>query len=464
MNAVKPRRKIWEMALLDLYTWMSQRPWLSAIYRRFPSSLRNHVSGQVIAPAHERLRFTRSERWQRANWPPPQVATPTAEAPRLVDGAGVNIHAFARGQFGLAENARLYARALIGSGYPVTICDIDMDIPHGLDDRSVDAWIGETTPYPVDIVFANPDHFAHVMPRVRSRDGPRRYTIACWFWELENFPEEWRPALDDVDEIMVASAFVEQAVRRVTDKPVIRLPIPLSDVVDSGLQRADFGIDDDVFVFLCSFDFISFLTRKNPFAVVEAFRQAFANTGSDVRLLLKSINGHRNPPMLRELLNATSGDARIIVRDEVIDREHVHALQRCCDAYISLHRSEGFGLGLAECMRLGKPVIGTAYSGNMDFMSNDNSCLVPYRLVPVREGEYPYWQGQVWAEPDVREAAVLMRRLYADGNYRRAIGERAAIDIHQNYSPRVSAAMLIDRLEQLGRELSSKSVEVNERQ
>ena len=138
-----------------------------------------------------------------------------------------------------------------------------------------------------------------------------------------------------------------------------------------------------------------------------------------------------------------------MIRDEVIDRSHVQALQRCADAYVSLHRAEGFGLGLAESMRIGKPVIATAWSGNMEFMTAENSCLVGYRMISVGEGEYPHHAGQRWAEPDVECAARHMRRLVAEPAFAKRIGGRAAQDISQRFSAHNTAMQLVNRLRTL---------------
>lgn len=260
----------------------------------------------------------------------------------------------------------------------------------------------------------------------------------------------WMSAIELVDEIMVASQFIENAFRRITDKPIMRLPLPLSDWRDSGLQRSDFGLDVDKFVFLFTFDFHSFVTRKNPQAIVHAFQQAFPHDRDDVRLVLKSSNGHLYAEQMRELLTLVVGDSRILLRDEVIEKVHVRALQRCCDVYVSMHRAEGFGLGLAECMSIGKPVIATGWSGNMEFMTESNSCLVEYDLVPVAGG-YPDSDGTHWAEPRIASASDAMRRLADDPAYARALGEVAKKDICSQLSPGSVA-----------RHLLAKIVEVNE--
>jgi len=437
------------LALLNVLAWIRRQPWLRSIYRHFPQILRNTVSETLVARVHEKVSFTRTANWQRRT---SLSASPLPEAAQRKDfgaAAGVNIFAYARSQSGLGESARLYARALLAEGYPVAIHNIDIDIPHGMDDISLDHLIGTDTPYGTNLVFVNPDYLDDAMASIGRERLAGSHTIACWFWELENFPEEWLPALQVVDEIMVSSGFIGEAIGSVTDKPLLHVPLPVDEVDDRGLQRADFGLDENAFIYLTSFDFNSFLARKNPLAVIDAFREAFVDGRADVRLLIKSSNGHRHPEKLRELMNAVAADRRIMVRDEVIDQGDMQALQRCADAYISLHRAEGFGLGLAECMRMGKPVIATAWSGNMEYMTADNSCLVDYRLVPVGEGEYQHHAGQRWAEPDVGHAAAYMRRLVEDPQFVAAIGARAASDVREKLSPRIAAERIIRRIDAL---------------
>lgn len=448
MSTVSKQRMAIGIGLLNLSAWIRRQPLLKAVYRHFPATLRNRMSEALAARASERLKFRRTPNWGRGIQPLPQAET-SARPDAYAHGVGVNIFAYVRGQFGLAESARLYAKALLAEGYPVAIHNIDIDMPHGMDDSSLDTHVGGEMPYATNLIFVNPDYLEQAMASIGRECLGDRYTIACWFWELEKFPDEWLHALQQVDEVMVSTSFIRNAVAKVTDKPVWSVPLPVKQSPDSGLDRRDFGLDDDDFVFLNSFDFNSYLERKNPRAAIKAFRQAFADDRSNVKLLIKSSNGHRHPDKLRALLNAAGADKRIIVRDDIIDRSDLGALQRCVDAYISLHRAEGFGLGLAECMHLGKPVIATAWSGNMDFMTSDNSCLVDYQLVAVGDGEYLHHVGQRWAEPSVEHAAELMRKLVEDAEFAARIGAQAARDIRDRLSPHVSAQRIIQQMEAL---------------
>jgi glycosyltransferase involved in cell wall biosynthesis len=377
--------------------------------------------------------------------PRPQDIDALLPLPPTGDGRGVNLLGHFRAQFGLGENARLFARALQLQGYPVAMVDLDLDIPHAMGERSLDAHLGTALRYPVNLFFVNPDHLASAMATLGPGAALDRYNIACWFWELEKFPDAWRPAIDLVDEVMVTTRFVQDSIRAVTDKPLYLAPVPLGSFPDSGRGRDEFGLDD-AFTFLVTFDFSSYLARKNPSAAIAAFRGAF--TGKErVKLLIKTSNAHRHPDALRDLMHGTGGDPRIVIRDDLLQRGDLHALQRCCDAYVSLHRAEGFGLGMAESMVLGKPVVATAYSGNLDFMTPANSVLIPYRRVPVQAGEYAFGDGQHWAEADIQAASQAMQRIFADRAWATALGDRARRDMEDFLSPARIGKALADHLD-----------------
>lgn len=432
-----------------MFLRMRKSGWLSAAYRTIPDAFRARVSRAVWGTMASTLRFP----------PLPQVCPPAElgqNGLRARSGAaGVNIFGHLSGAFGLGESARLYAKAFANAGIPVSVTSLDLCLPHEQQKFELPGCDTPIAPYLFDVVAVNPDYLRQAIPLMRHA-GCGRYRIASWFWELEVIPDEWHWALDVVDEIMVASAFVEDAFRRISDKPILKVPLPIHEVVDSGLTRRDFGLVDDAFLFLTTFDFHSSVHRKNPHAVISAFQRAFADSGENVALLIKSSNGFRYPEALNKLVDAASLDPRILIRDEVLPGPHLKSLQRCADVYVSLHRAEGFGLGLAESMAIGKPVIATAWSGNMEFMSFENSCLVDYRLVPVPAGQYPSASGARWAEPDIEHAASHMKRLATDAVYARCVGERAAEDIKRLLSPSRSASILSGRLEDLAQKVSMR--------
>ncbi|MEN5274433.1 glycosyltransferase [Stenotrophomonas lactitubi] len=419
-------------------------PLLARLYRSLlPRALREWLARRRNQRLCDGLRFARSPAWTL----PDPTASQSSPTPAPVWKRGVNVLGYLRGQFGLGVSARAYSQALMSVGYPVSLQDSRVAVPHANADQSL---VSHLQPgvgaFATTLVFVNPDHFSEAMAARGDVERPQR-VVACWFWELPRVPDAWREAVAAVDEIIVATEFVADAFRAVTDKPVTRIPFPLLDAEPSDLVRADFGLLDGAFVFLCTFDCNSSVARKNPGAVISAFRAAFPPERKDVVLMLKSSNGHRNPEALRQLLALAGTDPRILLRDDVIDVRHLQALQRHCDAYVSLHRAEGLGLGMAECMRLGKPVIATGWSGNMDFMNAGNSLLVDYTLVPVKTGEYPHAEGQVWAEPDVRHATTLMQQVVDHPADVADRVERARREIEHGMSLQRSGALLAAYLE-----------------
>lgn len=438
--------------LLNASAWIRGQPWLRAVYRRLPQALRSAASDRMSSAARAELAFPGSDTWARPS--DVSLAVQPRAAMHRASGrgaVGVNLLGYMRGQFGLAESARLYARALIEHGAEVSVMDIDLGLPHAWGDRSLEAHLGCDVAHDICIVFVNPDFLDEALDKIGRARLQGRYIIGCWFWELDVVPPEWVRHLDQVDELMVASEYVEHAFRKVTDKPILRVPLPIpDDALEGGtLTRVDLGLPQDAFVFLCTFDFHSWLARKNPQAVLQAFARAFPTGNEDVFLLLKTSNGHRHPEALRALLNATAVDRRIIVRDQVIDACHLRDLQRCSNAYVSLHRAEGFGLGLAECMALGKPAIATGWSGNLEFMHAGNSRLVDYTLVPVLEGEYPHGAGAMWAEADIDDAARCMAELAASREAAAELGQRGRRDVLGTLAPRRAAETILRRCEEI---------------
>jgi glycosyltransferase involved in cell wall biosynthesis len=354
--------------------------------------------------------------------------------PAATSPAGINLVGYARGGLGLGENLRRFAEAARRGGLPFALVDLDVNLGERGRDTRLDAWIGQDNPWPVNVFFVNADQ----MPAAREHFGEAffagRRNIGFWFWELEGFPAEWWGAFDLVDEVWVASRFVQAAISACTTKPVRRLALPVEVPLPRAFTRDEYGLPQRPFVFLFSFDFQSFVQRKNPRAAIEAFQRAFAPGDERAMLVVKSINGHWAPALLDEVRERIGADRRIVLLDGFLDRDAAMGLVSVADCYVSLHRSEGFGLGMAEAMALGKPAIGTAWSGNLDFMNEHNSCLVPATLVPVQPGEYRFSEGQRWAEPDVDAAAAQMRRLVDEPDFAARIGRAGAEYIAAHHS------------------------------
>jgi glycosyltransferase involved in cell wall biosynthesis len=348
----------------------------------------------------------------------------------------------------MAEAARSLVTAAEAAGVRVALLSAGRTDALGPDQRFANA-IGSDTPHPVNVICVNANETAQLMDELGPGVTSGRYNIGFWFWELARLPNAWHGALDRVDEIWVASRFVAETMAAATSKPVRTVRLAVDATPSRAYRRWEFGLSDDMFTFLFTFNFNSYVARKNPLGTIKAFRVAFPGGNESVALVLKAMNADEGGDRIRLLEEAIDGDDRIRVIDRPMSRDEVFGLESVVDSYVSLHRSEGFGLGLAESMFLGKPVIGTAYSGNLEFMNDTNSLLLDYRLTAVGDREYPFPAGQVWADPDVGQAADRMRRLVGDPAFGREIGARARSHMVQQFSAAAVGAGIAERLSQI---------------
>jgi glycosyltransferase involved in cell wall biosynthesis len=241
--------------------------------------------------------------------------------------------------------------------------------------------------------------------------------IGWWPWELAVFPKAWRPyAFELVDEVWASSQFLFDMYQQATEKPVKRVPLAVSVERMKPYPRSHYGLPEGKFLFLYIFDFNSSVARKNPMAAVQAFKRAFVLTDNSVGLVFKTMNTQPNNPAWLAFLKECQTDRRIQIITDTFDRPAVLGLIHACDAYVSLHRAEGFGRTMAEALLLGKPVIATGYSGNVDFMHHARAHNVGHALQTVDPGEYQWLtrsDGAVWAEADINDAAQKMASVAA---------------------------------------------------
>jgi glycosyltransferase involved in cell wall biosynthesis len=360
--------------------------------------------------------------------------------------AGVNLLGYFASEKGVGEGARSNLRIIQATGAPYCI---NNKVDSG--SRNVEQLAEElrvNNPYLVNLITLNPDGLYEFGSRHASYLAGH-YNIAYWAWELPEFPPQWTSSFGYADEIWTPSRFTRDSVATCSPIPVHVVPHSLeieeADAADA--DRGAFGIPGDVFLFLFLFDFHSFVERKNPLGLVEAYKRAFGNR-TDVQLLIKSAHSAEHQRELKTLQRACEG-ANIRIVDAVLTRQEKQNLMKAADCYVSLHRSEGFGLTMAEAMLLGKPVVATGYSGNVDFMSDDDSYLVPYRLVTIKKTHGPYKAGYHWADPDLDSACDMMR--YVEGNREaaREMGRKAQAKVRELLHPAAIAASVRARLEEL---------------
>lgn len=351
---------------------------------------------------------------------------------------------------GMGEHARSVFRALMAAQQTATFVDIygppekrDADLAREFA-RFTTSKLGDG----VNLFCINGDEVEQALRMLGPRGAGRGYNIIYPAWELERYPEEWAHQLDRFDEIWAPSAFIRDSIAKAAAKPVIHMPLAC-EVRGAALRsRPYFGIPESPYAFLFFFDFLSYLERKNPFAVIRAFQEVLEREPwPDVALVVKTNNGDRRLDAYERFQQEIEPyKDRVIIIDRTLSDADMKSLISLCDCFISLHRSEGFGRGMSEAMYLGKPVIATAYSGNMDFCNDETALLVDYDLVSVAPDEYPHWEGQFWADPDAGQAAAFMIKLVEHEGWGRMIGRRAQKEIYQNFSYRACGLRYMEHL------------------
>jgi glycosyltransferase involved in cell wall biosynthesis len=375
---------------------------------------------------------------------------------------GLNFIADLHGDGSLSEIARIALDALRTQDYPFSY--VELLYPYQMY-RTAEVRYPryENLPtgsrYPLNLLNYNLHIFETLSDEALRAVTQGKYTIGHWVWEMPNVPPSWLPQFKRVDEAWVISTFTQSIFNKLSDLPttVINPAIQVGDT--AGLGRADFGLPEDRYIFLFTFSVGSGDGRKNPWGVIEAFKRAFG-TGprKDGPLLVLKTQHSADYPDLMAALHRGIEEVGGVLLDASYPRPQFNDLLRAADSYVSLHRAEGYGLGMAEAMALGKPVIATGYSGNLDYMTPQNSYLVDYVLRSVQKEDHRYrpelvdlyYEGLEWAEPDVDIAALFMAQLDEHPDTGRARGAFAAAEIARNLSLEAVGARMVARLGDLG--------------
>lgn len=369
---------------------------------------------------------------------------------RRRDGSafGVNLIGHIRGDFGLGESCRLVAGALRESAIPFSILNVPLNGPAK---ESNTEWLsreGSELPYSINLIHLNPNELANAVWQLDPAKLRSKYNIAYWLWELPEFPAEWKYTFRLFDEIWTPAEFISRTLRKETEKPVFTMPYGLREPKTSvACGRAHFGLPEDKFLFLISYDGNSVSARKNPEGSVRAYRSAFSPKEDGVGLVIKAT--HEKAGALEGLRGLLAGYPNVYCLTESYSKEEFNSLIRCVDAYVSLHRAEGFGLVMAETMLLGIPVIATNWSANTEFMDQDVACMVDARVIPLGKDHPPYHAGDHWAQPDEDQAAEWMRKLYHDRSFGDSLAAKAKVRLASEFSPKNAAQIMEKRLLEL---------------
>jgi glycosyltransferase involved in cell wall biosynthesis len=361
---------------------------------------------------------------------------------------GIDVLGFFTAEHGVGEAARVLNSTLQAAGVPVST----IDYTDTQSRREHLFHCDNVSRNKVLMMAVNADHLNEAHRRLGRKFFRKRYVIGQWFWELEEAPEWFGPAFAHVDELWAPTRFIETMLRKCAPSRVQVRYVPLPVVtpqVDTLIARARFGLDDR-YMFLFSFDFMSVMKRKNPLGLIEAFCSAFAE-GEGPMLVIKAINGDKRLVERNMLRDAVRKRSDIVLIDKYFTKVETSTLTSLADCYVSLHRSEGLGLTMSEAMTLGRPVIATGYSGNLDFLSDANSFIVPGSRVKVGHGAEGYSPESIWMEPNVSEAAKYMRYVYENQAEAVQKGLRGQADILRAFDVASCGAIMKGRLEQIWR-------------
>lgn len=356
---------------------------------------------------------------------------------------------------GLQQSTRSLVRSLQMENIAVSVRDVPAH--YQMDDPDRTGYLNLET-YDVSLVHVQPvlnreqPYIASIYDSTGLEPRADVYRIGYWYWELEDVPWTWKRAVDSIQELWAPTAFVANAMKKTLSKKVTPMLPGVSIGEVEHVDRGDFGVADDEFFFLFMFDMKSIMERKNPLGLIEAYRKAFRRDDK-AKLLIKVSSGYFNAEELTRLKQAAH-DAGVLLVDEVLTRERSYGLIEACDCYVSLHRSEGLGLTMAEAMLMSKPVIATNYSGNVDFMNDSCSMLVDYQIRPLRgtcpdSVYYIYDENASWAHPSVEHAANWMRWAYENQDDAKAMGHLAKKHASSVLSPEATARRLRTRLEEI---------------
>ena len=390
-------------------------------------------------------------------------AAPSTVAPKALVSApaaahhhppGVTVIGYVQAESGVGESARSTLRALACSEVAHSVQDYRVGNVSRMGE-AVDAALANGRQHAISLFHINADQLPAARTFLGEAPFTGTYRIGFWAWELENFPAEWHGAFAHVDEVWVPSSFCQRAIAAVSPVPVLVMPHCVEVPAQLSPDRARFGLRADSVTFLAMADMMSIAGRKNPFAAVQAFRSAFAADDTRVQLIVKIANAHRDVAAHDQLKALVAGHPQILLLDESLDRPTLNRLLDSVDCFVSLHRSEGFGLVMAEAMARGKVVVATDWSGNTDFMNAHNALPVDYQLVTLQADAGPYRQGERWAEPSQEDAIRQMRRVANEPDLRRSLGERARQDCARCLSPQAVADLIGSRLQKILRQMTA---------
>lgn len=368
---------------------------------------------------------------------------------------GVLFVGYAEGALGLGQALRANLQAAASAGIDFSIFPFKKNI----ENRRIAPFMKERydteNTYDINIIQVATDQIPYIIDEIGQKSLEKSYNILCTYWELSKTPREWKELLENIHEIWAPTKFIAESFSKIFEKKITIMPPAINFIAQRTVDKSKFNMKNDNFYFIFSFDYYSSPYRKNPLGVLEAFEKAFPLKTEPVGLIIKSTGTASTASEINATIHAAcQRDERIIHLDKNLSRNEMEDLLLAVDVYVSLHRAEGFGLGMAEALAIGKIVIGTDYSGSTDFLSLETGYPVPYKLRPVAPHEYPWAIGQVWAEPDLNVAAGLMQSVFELRNTRNLKSISGKNFVRNKYGIKIVGVRMRDRIKEIRKDIN----------
>lgn len=355
---------------------------------------------------------------------------------------GFHVVGYLKSVAGTSMVARSFYKILATTGIPYTNTVLANEAACVEDeyDKVYDLYNTDKPIFKTMIYFINADSIAS-LGEYYPHFFKDTYNIGVWWWEFDDY-FLFDDAFKYVDEVVVMSDFVKTAIEKTKPNGVklrkVTYPfIPDWQILsDRNSVRKNYNIGTDEYTYFFNFDYLSSFERKNPLGLLQAFAK-FSINKNNVKLVLKTVNCNCDSygkSSVEQFVKDNNLLDKVVFINDTLSRDEMITVINSMDCYVSLHRSEGLGVGMMEAMYLGLPVIATAYGGNMDFMNDENAFLVPYSKVAVKNDFGPYKAGWMWAEPDIDIAKKCMEDVYNDHNLAKEKGVNGQKTIMEQYS------------------------------
>lgn len=364
--------------------------------------------------------------------------------------AGVNVFGFLNGEFGLGEAVRLIIKAFNNAEVPVSLINYDINTNHRHKDDTFTNYDKEAI-YPINLVLLGPTEGKRVVLHYPDKSFFKdKYNIFYLNWESEYISPEFVDNLSFYDEIWVPAQYCKDTLDKFFDLPVKVVPYPIEIEVDDEKEvEVENFYPNDSFNFLFMFDYNSTLERKNTLKLIDAFEKAFGKEDESVCLIIKTSKSDRFTTEKNLLESKIIGFKNIKIVEKIYDKPVLHKIIKACDAYVSLHKSEGFGLTMAEAMYYGNPVIATNYSGNLQFMNDENSFLVDFEKSKISSSNLNYDSETLWSEPNVEHAAEQMKIVRENSDFVKSKAAKGQETILTDLSAKKIGMLVKNRVEEI---------------